>query len=284
MDTAILSSKLHFEDTLMRDMRRRKRHHPVVRIRTIAIFFLFGALAAAGGAMVLFFFNNPGKKPALAMAAFAEAIKANDLPGAAQNCKEGALGAQLLIAEQAKSFKPKALKPLEQNEAVLAGCIERLGTIRAELESAGLDWTQAKVFAFGGVSSSVFNPEVMLEPVEAIAGNIYITDENGAYFIELTTMKCFESYVIMDIWQWGRLEGGAIKAHAGNVLAEFKEDSFDIPDAELGKPASIYYKFEFLARYWQSQDTSPQIDKGAEEAEEAEKKKPVQPPKGIETK
>ncbi|HQK75763.1 MAG TPA: hypothetical protein PKZ25_06165 [Candidatus Hydrogenedentes bacterium] len=62
-----------------------------------------------------------------------------------------------------------------------------------------------------------------------VVGNVYLSDGQGVYTIELSLMNCLGSYVITDIWQWGALEVApdALKGHSRAQFETFRKDPAD---------------------------------------------------------
>lgn len=170
------------------------------------MFVVSAAVAASASAILTFFSGNGYSAAVKTTAEFVSLLAENQVPAAAEFFPEGALGGQLAAAERARAFLPEALSLPSSGPEALETRVAQLQRVRDELQRAGMNWENARVIAFGGVSAKVFEPTSMREASGALVGNIYISDEQGVYVIEVSLMDCLGSYVITDIWQWGALD------------------------------------------------------------------------------
>lgn len=170
------------------------------------MFVVSAAVAASASAFLTLFSGNAYKSVIETTSEFVSQLAENQVRAAAEFCPEGALGGQLAAAERARAFLPEAFSLPPSSPQALETRVTQIKRVREELERAGMNWENARVIAFGGVSAKVFEPTSMREASGALVGNIYISDEQGVYVIEVSLRDCLGSYVITDIWQWGALD------------------------------------------------------------------------------
>lgn len=150
-----------------------------------------GAMAARGG-----FFNSERRAIARTSSAFVTGLSAADAAGALDACAEGAEGAKLVAEEERRVFGEDVSGAAGSAEAQLAA----LRSLRSELETQGVVWTDAKPFAFGGVRARV-EGDSMKQPLTVLTGEIYFTSGGRTFAIEVSAWRCDGRYVIVDIWK-----------------------------------------------------------------------------------
>lgn len=239
-----MAKRLDFEDALLKDLQRVRRDRPTVKLRWVVVLFAVGAaVAASASALLTLFSGNSRAHLAETAGSFVGHIANNEIAAAAELCAEGALGAQLIAAERARAFRPGALIIPESDPVALEGRMVQLERIRADLERAGLDWSQAQAVAFGGVSARVMDPVLMHAPSSAIIGNIYLTDGRGVYAIEVSLKECLGSYVITDVWQWGSLDvvPDAVRRHSRAQFQAFRNEE-DLDGIRFKRPSHVFVR------------------------------------------
>ncbi|HOD49043.1 MAG TPA: hypothetical protein PLJ71_04940 [Candidatus Hydrogenedentes bacterium] len=239
-----MAKRLDFEAALLRDLQRKRRKRPAVRLPWVfALLLVSAALAASASALLTLFSGNSHAPIAETAANFASRLAGNQMQAAAELCPEGALGAQLVAAERARAFLPEAVALPQSAPGALENRIAQLSRVREDLERAGLDWNNARMLAFGGVSARVFDPVRMQQPSAAVIGNIYIGDGKGVYTIEVSLMNCLGSYVITDLWQWGALDivPEAVKSHSRAHFEQFKNEKTE-DGVEIKSPEHVFLK------------------------------------------
>ncbi|HNV21491.1 MAG TPA: hypothetical protein PLB67_16725 [Candidatus Hydrogenedentes bacterium] len=225
-----MTKRLDFEDALLHDIRRNRRKRPTVKLRWVLAFFAVGiALAASASALLTLFSGNSHAPLAETAAGFAARIAAGQMDAAVEFCAEGAMGSQLVATERARVFLPQALAIPQPSPNARADRLALLTRVRDDLARAGLDWENAQALAFGGVLAKVSDPARMQGTASMVVGNVYLSDGQGVYTIELSLMNCLGSYVITDIWQWGALEVApdALKGHSRAQFETFRKDPAD---------------------------------------------------------
>ena len=239
-----MAKRLAFEDALLKDLKRPRRDRPTVKLRWVVVLFAVGAaLAASASALLTLFSGNNHAQLAQAADDFVTRLARNQLEAAAELCAEGALGAQLIAAERARTFRPGALIIPEADPVALDGRVVQLERMRADLERAGLDWSEARAVGFGGVVARVMAPVRMHAPSSAIVGNIYLSDGQGVYTIEVSLKECLGSYVITDVWQWGALDVApdAVRRHSRAQFRAFRDEE-DLDGIRFKRPSHVFVR------------------------------------------
>ncbi len=226
----VLAKRLDFETALLKDIRRDGRPRATVKLRWVVGLFAIGAaLAASASALLTLFSGNSHAPIAETATSFVLRVAGQEMEAAAEFCPEGALGSQLVAAERGRVFRPDALVLPQTGPAALAERVAQLKRVHDDLERAGLNWSNARALAFGGVLAKAHDPSRMQGTATVAVGNIYISDGRGVFAVEVSLMNCLGTYVITDIWVWGALEivPEALKSHSRAQFDEFKGEKPD---------------------------------------------------------
>ena len=168
-------------------------------------------------------------------------LAAGNIPAATARFEEGAMGAPLMESERARLGLPEN-SPAGNSEA-RAERQHQLERIRWELEADGVSWDSVRPLAFGGAQAEVMAPNVMRRAAVALTGNIYFSAGGRVYLIEVSAKRCGRHYVMTELWQWKRLDGGHtdLQEHALQEYLAFKNDNPASPDpAVVAQPQFIF--------------------------------------------
>lgn len=168
-------------------------------------------------------------------------LAAGNLPAAMERFEEGAMGAPLIQSERSRLGLP------ENNPAGNSGAraerLRQLERIRRELEADGVSWDNVRPLAFGGAQAEVVAPDVMRRAAVALTGNIYFSAGGRVYLIEVSAKRCGRHYIMTELWQWKRLDGGHtdLQEHALEEYLAFKEENPAPPNAAIvAQPQFIF--------------------------------------------
>ena len=239
-----MAKQLDFETALLKDLKSTRRGGRTVKLRWVFVVFALGIAIAASASALLTLFTGDSHAPIAETATgFVGAIAGQRFDAAAEYCAEAPLGAQMVAADRARVFLPESLVVPQTDPNALADRVAQLNRVRADLERAGLDWANAKAIAFGGIMADVFDPVQMQEASAAVVGNIYLSDGQNVYTIEVSLMNCYDSYVIIDIWQWGVLDvvPEAVKDHSRAQFDTFKNERA-ADGIEVDRPEHVFVK------------------------------------------
>lgn len=148
-----------------------------------------------------------------------------NIRAAAARFEEGAMGAPLIESERARLGLP-ANRPVGNSDAK-AERRRQLERIRRELEADGVAWERVRPLAFGGAQAEVMAPDVMRRAAVALTGNIYFSSGGRVYLIEVSARRCGRHYILTELWQWKRLDGGHtdLQEHALEEYLAFKDEN-----------------------------------------------------------
>ncbi len=172
---------------------------------------------------------------------FLTSLAAGNIPAAMARFEEGAMGAPLIQSERSRLGLPES-NPASHPEA-RAERQRQLERVRRELEADGVAWDKVRPLAFGGAQAEVLAPDVMRRAAVAVTGNIYFSSGGRVYLIEVSAKRCGRHYIMTELWQWKRLDGGHtdLQEHALQEYLTFKNDNPASPDpAIVAQPQFIF--------------------------------------------
>ncbi len=145
-------------------------------------------------------------------------------------CAEGPEGARKLAKLQSKAFDSEAgIDDLDFSQEDRLRALEQL---RTELGSAGVDWTDVRLLAFGGIRGHVIDSKDMRKPVTSLTGSVYFASGDRIYAVEFTAWRCDGDYVVTDVWQGSEVSVGY------EDLETLSAAQFDAFERELPEPDS----------------------------------------------
>jgi hypothetical protein len=189
------------------------------------------AAVAAIAALSGFLFGDSAAVDHMAVA-FIDGFRNGNLESTLVVCAEGSSGRAALDAETnrvsignpAASDAPGSNPAMSRTER-----LAMLAAMREEFAELGVDWTDVEPIAFGGARAKVLGPASMKDAATVIIGDVYFQSNGGVFAVELSAWKCGRTYVIVDIWQWKRVD-----VDPGDVRALSKASCASL-ERELGK-------------------------------------------------
>ncbi|MCL4215781.1 MAG: hypothetical protein KJ052_02060 [Candidatus Hydrogenedentes bacterium] len=177
-----------------------------------------------------------------------QAISVDNLDAALALCAEEEGHAELIANENENVYRrPEPPLTAEGLQDARLARLASFARLRKQLEEQGLDWTQARPLAFGGIRANVRVARDMRRSIELTMGNLYIESQGRIYRIEMSIRHVKRAWIIVDIWKWESLDipAGAIRAHVEESVQEFvNTPEGDAEDTEFNQVKSLFINLQ----------------------------------------
>lgn len=211
-------------------------------LRVTAIVMLMGGAAAVGGAVAARagFFNVEGRAIARMAKTFVNGLADPGASGALDACAEGVEGAELIASEERAVFGDSVSHSAGDAQQQLV----TLRSLRTELESQGVSWSDVTPFAFGGVRARV-ESAAMKRPLTVLTGEIYFKSAGKTYAVEVSTWRCDGRFVIVDVWKAFPMSASVtdLAAYSAEQAAKLQQQSADAGSLNLSYLKQVFVTF-----------------------------------------